>query len=61
MATQIFVNLPVKNLDRSKTFFAKLGYAFNPKFTDAMAGRFIKHLREPALPRRLIQSQRHIA
>ena len=37
MATQIFVNLPVKDLDRSKEFFAKLGYSFNPKFTDATA------------------------
>ena len=37
MATQIFVNLPVKDLDRSKAFFAKLGYSFNPKFTDATA------------------------
>src|SRR5215470_10695340 len=37
MATQIFVNLPVKDLDRSKAFFAKLGYSSNPKFTDATA------------------------
>lgn len=37
MATQIFVNLPVKDLNRSKEFFAKLGYSFNPKFTDATA------------------------
>jgi len=37
LATQIFVNLPVKDLDRSKEFFAKLGYSFNPKFTDATA------------------------
>src|SRR5215510_7590599 len=37
MAIQIFVNLPVKDLDRSKAFFAKLGYSFNPKFTDATA------------------------
>jgi uncharacterized protein len=36
-ATKIFVNLPVKDLDRSKTFFGKLGYTFNPKFTDATA------------------------
>jgi uncharacterized protein len=41
MATQIFVNLPVKDLDRSKTFFAKLGYSFNPKFTDATAACMI--------------------
>lgn len=34
---QIFVNLPVKNLDKAKAFFAALGYTFNPKFTDANA------------------------
>ncbi|AKJ31833.1 VOC family protein [Caldimonas brevitalea] len=37
MATQIYVNLPVKNLDRSKEFFASLGYSFNPEFTDEKA------------------------
>jgi predicted lactoylglutathione lyase len=37
LASKIFVNLPVKDLDRSKAFFAKLGYSFNPKFTDATA------------------------
>ena len=41
MAPQIFVNLPVKDLDRSKAFFAKLGYSFNPKFTDATAACMI--------------------
>ena len=37
MATQIFVNLPVKDLDKSVTFFTKLGYTFNPQFTDENA------------------------
>lgn len=37
MSTKIFVNLPVKDLERSKTFFAKLGYSFNPQFTDDKA------------------------
>lgn len=38
MATkQIFVNLAVKDLDKSKAFFGALGYTFNPKFTDANA------------------------
>jgi predicted lactoylglutathione lyase len=31
---KIFVNLPVQNLVKSKEFFAKLGYTFNPQFTD---------------------------
>jgi len=34
MATQIFVNLPVKDLNKSKEFFAKLGFSFNPQFTN---------------------------
>lgn len=34
MAQQIFVNLPVKDLERSKAFFQKLGYSFNPQFTN---------------------------
>ncbi|MEQ9289231.1 MAG: VOC family protein [Cyclobacteriaceae bacterium] len=34
MATQIFVNLPVKNLDLSIDFFTQLGFSFNPQFTD---------------------------
>lgn len=37
MATKIFVNLPVKNLDRSVRFFTALGYNFNPQFTDETA------------------------
>lgn len=37
MGTKIFVNLPVKDLDRSKAFFAALGFTFNPQFTDALA------------------------
>jgi len=37
MATKIFVNLPVKDLDRSMAFFKALGYSFNPQFTDATA------------------------
>jgi uncharacterized protein len=37
MSTNIFVNLPVKDLDRSKAFFSKLGYSFNAQFTDQNA------------------------
>ncbi|MBD0359372.1 MAG: VOC family protein [Nitrososphaeraceae archaeon] len=34
MATKIFVNLPVKDLNRTAEFFTKLGFKFNPLFTD---------------------------
>lgn len=37
MHSQIFVNLPVKDLKRSVEFFTKLGYTFNPQFTDENA------------------------
>ncbi|TLX92622.1 MAG: glyoxalase/bleomycin resistance/extradiol dioxygenase family protein [Thaumarchaeota archaeon] len=37
MTTQIFVNLPVKDLSRTVEFFKKLGFAFNPQFTDENA------------------------
>lgn len=37
MATKIFVNLPVKDLSNSITFFTKLGFTFNPQFTDDKA------------------------
>jgi uncharacterized protein len=37
MSTKIFVNLPVKNLKKSIEFFTKLGFTFNPRFTDETA------------------------
>jgi len=36
-ARKIFINLPVRDLKRSKEFFAKLGFEFNPQFTDDKA------------------------
>ena len=41
MAKKIFVNLPVKNLDKTKEFFSKLGFKFNPQFTDENAACMI--------------------
>jgi uncharacterized protein len=37
MSTKIFVNLAVKDLDRSKALFDRLGFTFNPQFTDETA------------------------
>ena len=37
MTTKIFVNLPVKNLNKTIEFFTKLGFKFNPQFTDENA------------------------
>lgn len=37
MISKIFVNLPVKNLDKSMAFFKAIGFSFNPQFTDTTA------------------------
>ena len=41
MSKQIFINLPVKELKKSITFFKKLGFKFNPQFTDDKAACMI--------------------
>jgi predicted lactoylglutathione lyase len=37
MATKMFVNLSVKDLKKTVEFFTKLGFTFNPQFTDENA------------------------
>jgi predicted lactoylglutathione lyase len=37
VSTKIFVNLPVRDLQRSVDFFTALGYSFNAQFTDETA------------------------
>jgi len=34
---KIFVNLPVRDLKKSMSFFSTLGFGFNPQFTDEKA------------------------
>ncbi|HEY7386596.1 MAG TPA: VOC family protein [Beijerinckiaceae bacterium] len=34
MSTKVFVNLPVKDLQKSMAFFEALGFTFNPQFTN---------------------------
>ena len=34
MSRQMFVNLPIKNMDRSQAFFKSLGFEFNLQFTN---------------------------
>lgn len=41
MGTKIFVNLPVKDLNKSMEFFTKLGFKNNPQFTDETAACMI--------------------
>lgn len=37
MVKQIFVNLPVRDLEATREFFGKLGFTFNEQFTDENA------------------------
>lgn len=37
MVKQIFVNLPVVDLEKAIEFFKNIGFTFNPKFTDEKA------------------------
>lgn len=37
MDTRIFINLPVRDLDRSMKFFKEMGYGFNQQFSDSTA------------------------
>ncbi|HTH80606.1 MAG TPA: VOC family protein [Ramlibacter sp.] len=34
MSREIFVNLPIADMERSKKFFGALGFSFNPQFTN---------------------------
>ena len=34
MPRQIYVNLPIRDMERSKAFFGALGFQFNPQFTN---------------------------
>jgi len=38
---KMFINLPVRDLKKSMEFFSKLGFEFNPKFTDDKAACMI--------------------
>ena len=41
MSTKLFVNLPVRDLPRSKAFYEALGFTFNPQFTDDTAAAMV--------------------
>ena len=34
MSRQMFLNMPIKNMERSQAFFKSLGFSFNPQFTN---------------------------
>ena len=37
ISRKMFVNLPVRDLNKSMSFFSTLGFTFNPRFTDDKA------------------------
>jgi predicted lactoylglutathione lyase len=37
MAKEIYLNIPVKDLNKTVEFFTRLGFTFNPQFTDETA------------------------
>jgi len=41
MSTQIFVNLPVKDLDAAKAFYTALGFTVDEQFTDENASSIV--------------------
>jgi len=41
MIKQIFINLPVHDLSKSMAFFRRLGFDFNPQFTDENAASMV--------------------
>jgi uncharacterized protein len=41
MSRMTFINLPVKDLAKTTAFFTKLGFSFDPMFTDENATRMI--------------------
>lgn len=38
MATSVFINLPVRDLQKSKDFYTSFGWTLNPAFSDENAG-----------------------
>jgi hypothetical protein len=72
MKRQFFLNLPVRHLEQTKAFFAKLGFELDPKFTDDKAacliiepgGSFVMLLAEPFFqgftPRQICNTATHL-
>jgi uncharacterized protein len=41
MSNQVFINLPVKDLEKSIHFYKALGFTLNPQFSDANAASMV--------------------
>ena len=41
MIQQIFVNLPIKDLSKTRAFWEQLGFSFNPQFSDEKAASLV--------------------
>ena len=47
MDRMIFVNLPIRDMERSQAFFRRLGFSFNPQFTNEQGACMV--IREDAI------------
>lgn len=58
MVKDIFVNLPVQDLPKSMEFFRKLGFEFNPQFTDTQGASLVlaEHIYVMLLTREFFQT-----
>lgn len=43
MQYQTYINLPVENLEKSKSFFNELGFTFNPQFSNEVGACMLLH------------------
>lgn len=62
MVRSLFVNLPVADVARTRAFFAGLGFAFNPQFSDDKALCLVvnEHIHCMLLDRRYFQTFTHL-
>jgi predicted lactoylglutathione lyase len=47
--TKLYVNLPIKDVNKSKEFFSKLGFEFDPRFSDEKALAMIINVETSAM------------
>lgn len=49
MTKGLWVNLPVKDLKKSKAFFAEIGFSFNERETETMVGMMVGEKKVPVM------------
>lgn len=49
MTKELWINLPVKNLKKSKEFFARIGFSFKERETDTMIAMMVGEKKVPVM------------